>query len=335
MEKKKRAIDFKKIASIIGLLTTLLGFIFAVIIYLSQKSQKNILIEAKIISNDEITLYAPEQQLNARFTYAGEEVKHLWKQIIRFDNKNIRTVVGKGKMMNIIGDGINFSFPDNTRLLKMQITDNAFDGVLVKLDSNKFQLQFSQWRQDEYLIGLFYVASEVELKKKPILSVIARDIIDGDVRIQDRTELKSQEGLFVVDSLPRYLAQSGKIIGVFVLIGLSVLVTAFLVHGWREFFLKYPKYKNWNDMYKSKFYEYLKKAELNLTAEWQTYYKNNIMTVPDSIWKGFEGEKYPGAPDFDKPRMAIIATFVSLVILFGSIIMLLSLIPVKVWTWPF
>lgn len=327
MASKKHPRDIGKLLAIAGLSVTIIAVIVSVAIYFSQRGDKNILIEAQVVSDEELTLYAPEQELSVRFTYAGEEVKHLWKQVIRFQNAKARTVVGTGKMMNIIGDGISFSFPSGTRLLKMQKTEDNFGASVVQSGPNRFQIQFSQWRQDEYLVETFYIASDVPLDKKPLPTYVSRDIIDGDARIIDFARLGSKGRRFLIDSFPLNLVLVGKILGIIVLLLLIFAIVFILTDLWKDYFELYPAYHKWKKEYRAKFIELLNSKKLNLSSETIALCKKEPNFFDDSVWKKFKMKRPPMKPDFASPLQGLGISLLALPVFYGIIALALSIIP--------
>jgi hypothetical protein len=143
----------------IAFTATILALVFPIAIYLIQRASGETEISAQVLSNDELTLYAPEAGLSARFSYAGEDVAHLWKTEVRFINSGYKTVVGKGSIKNIISDeGLNFVYQENTRILRVQEIDENFEAKLIQTGENNFKVKFSQWRANEYVLACFYIA---------------------------------------------------------------------------------------------------------------------------------------------------------------------------------
>jgi len=200
--------------TIIAFTATILALVFPIAIYLIQRASGETEISAQVLSNDELTLYAPEAELNARFSYAGEDVAHLWKTEVRFTNSGYRTVVGKGSVKNIISDeGLNFVYQENTRILRVQEIDENFEAKLIQTGENNFQVQFSQWRANEYVLAWFYVASEEPLTVNPLPSVTEREIIDGNVVIEDLTKKEIGKRRYAIDVVLKCYARYGKIMG--------------------------------------------------------------------------------------------------------------------------
>lgn len=227
MDYKKRDSKYRSLIPVISIIITIIALILAVVTFLIQRGSKEEKISVEILLNDELTIYAPEEELNARFTYAGEEVAHLWKVKVKFINNGTETIVSKGNMKNIISeDGLNFIFLNGVRILKIQKSDENFKSSIAQTELNKFQIQFSQWRKNEYVDAYFYVSSAEQLREKPLIGVLDREIVDGDILIKDLTEKKISSGLFAIDYLPRILSWFFK-----VFYGLIILVALFLIIG--------------------------------------------------------------------------------------------------------
>ena len=125
-------------------------------------------VTAQILSCGELTKYSPIAELKGHFTYAGEDVAHLWKLTVKLINSGDKTIVGEGNQKNIIGEGLNFVFPDDTRILNIEEEANTFQSTITQPEPNQIQIQFRQWRSGEYSITCFYVASDKPLDADPL-----------------------------------------------------------------------------------------------------------------------------------------------------------------------
>ena len=312
--------------TVIAFLITVTGIFVTIIIY--QRS-KNIEVSAQVLASEELTLYTSEAELSARYTWAGEEVTHLWKLRINFVNSGDKTIVGAGDMRNILNDGLNFVFPSNTQILKIQKEDQNFTNTIVYTEKNQVQIQFPQWRSGEYIIASFYIASEEPLDENPFPKVSSRDIIDGDVVVQDISDRKTSEPLFFIDRSPRYLSIAGKIIGWITSLTLSVIFFGLFITGCISG-IRLIKMAWWKSNYLKEFTEYLDKIKPPLTKNDKKYYTYFPYHLPEKLWDGFKGQKItikePITP-FDEKEEAITIIIVSLILFIGNISIILMLIP--------
>lgn len=305
---------------------TILAFVFSIAIYLIQRASGETEISAQVMSNDELTLYAPEAELNARFAYAGEDVAHLWKTEVRFINSGYRTVVGKGSMKNIISDeGLNFVYPENTLILRMQEKDENLEAKLIQTGENKFQIQFSQWRANEYVLACFYIASEEPLSVNPLPSVIEREIIDGNVIIEDLTKKEVGKRRYAIDVALKGFARYGRIFGG-IINGLAIIVLSVIfLGGW----IGYIIISSWKKKYSEEALKHLSKIKPSLGKELIGLYIKNPDTIPADCWEGFKGKKSPSKLQiFDDLKDALSASVVLIILLIGFLSLLLSIIPV-------
>ena len=318
--------------TIIAFAATILALVFPIAIYLIQRASGETEISAQVLSNDELTLYAPEAELNARFSYAGEDVAHLWKAEVRFINSGYRTVVGKGSMKNIISDeGLNFVYPENTRILRVQEKEENLEAKLIQTGENNFQVQFSQWRANEYVLACFYIASEESLSVNPLPSVTEREIIDGNVIIEDFTKKDVGERRYAIDVVLKGFARYGKIMGG-ILSGLLIIaIFVTILGGW----IGYIRISSWKKKYSEEVSkevsEHLSKISPLITKEEMNYYLVEPDMIPAKFWKGFKGKKYPSSfvdLDFDTLGEGLLVSVVLIVLLVGFLSLLLSIIPV-------
>jgi len=313
----KFGMDFGLFVSSIALVLTVASVVFVI---RAEKTE----VAAQVLSCGELTKYSPVAELKGHFTYAGEDVAHLWKLTIKFVNTGDKTIIGQGNQKNIIGDGLNFVFPDGTRILNVEDEATSFQNTIVKPNLNSCQIQFLQWRSGEYSITSFYVASDEPLDADPLPTALTRDIVDGDIVIEDLTERRPQEPMFVIDLLPRTVSMAGKILGGIVA-GLIVIgVMVIVVWGWMDTIRKFM----WKGRYLSSFLNYLGKVEPRLSKSEKEIFKGNPDRLPDGLWSGFEGRKFPvSGVEFDSRLEVALVTIGSLVIVFGLSFLVLMLFP--------
>jgi hypothetical protein len=320
---KKSKIYRLSAITIIGTVFTLLAFIVAILSFVIQVSKKKFEISAQVITSDELTFFAPEADLKARYTWGGEEVAHLWKLRIRFINSGDKTIVGKGPLQNILNDGISFIFPDKSRILRIDKEYENFQNEVIQTKLNKFQIRFSQWRSSEYTIINFYITSEEALEKSLFLTVPSRDIIDGDVLIQNFIEKKPSERLFLLKYLLGRFSSVAKTIGFFTvsLILLAFLLVIFI--GWAE----YIKLIRWKTNYTLDFNKYLDTLAPPLSIEYKELYIQKPYKLPESLWKNFKYQPLVKEPTFKTKTEGIAFTITFIILFLGGVSLILALIP--------
>jgi len=297
------------------------GLVALVIGLLSYFGKEKAEVTAQVLACDELTTYHPE--LEAKFTYAGEEVMHLWKLKVNFVNSGDKTIVGEGNQANILGEGLNFVFPDGTRVLRVEEETDTFECSIVQTNSNEFQIQFSQWRSGEYMIGSFYVASEQPLTVDPCPAVPSRDIIDGDTIVENLTEKGPEERMSLIDRLPTGMSMFGKIMGLVILAIFAIVGVIFVGTGWKPAL----RLRKWKARNLGSFIKYLDQVEPPLSDEDKQGFKKQPYRLPEELWANFEGEKVPvKRPSFDSIPEVIYFTFAVLIIASGSVIAILALI---------
>lgn len=322
-EKRIRAAYSKlgMVSMIVGLVALLATVVGVVILLRAEKTE----VAAQVLASDELTMYPPEPELTGRFTYGGEEVAHLWKFRVRFVNLGAKTIIGEGNLKNILSEGVNFVFPDDMRILRIEEEADTFQSNIVQLKQNQFQIQFSQWRSDEYTIVSFYIACDKAVHTGPFLTALTRDIIDGEVVIQDLTQERPGEPMFVIDRLPGAISMPGKIIGGFLAGVLAIIVVIVVPWGWKD---SLPLMV-WKRRHLSNFLNYLDQVEPKLSERRKQMLKKRPDKLPKELWAKFKDPKAPlKTPMFDSVGAGVVTTLVLLVIAFGFISLILMLFPV-------
>ena len=281
-------------------------------------------VTAQVLANDELTMYPAVAELKGHFTYADEEVTHLWKVRVKFLNSGDKTVVGMGNQKNILSEGLNFVFPDDTTILRIEEESETFQSNMGQIEQNHFQIQFSQWRSGEYNITSFYIASEKSLEALPCPSVPSRDIIDGNVIIQDLTEREPTGKMTMIDRLPEPIKMMGKIMGG-IIAGSTVIIMLIIVSlEWKPAI----RLKRWKTRYLASFSDYVDHIEPPLSDRDKKRFKRRPYKLPDGFWANFDGEQVPVKnPMFDSIFQAVGVTFSFFLLAFGYVCLILMLIP--------
>jgi len=315
---------FAVVGVVVGVLALLATMVSVVIVLREEKIE----VAAQVMACDELTTYHPE--LEAKFTYAGKEVTHLWKLKVKFVNSGDKTIIGVGEQSDILGEGLNFEFPDNTRILRVEEEAETFQSNVTQVKPNHFQIQFSQWRSGEYSIVSFCIASDEPLVVDPfprvpiIDNAPIRDIIDGDIIVEDLTVRVPYERMSLIDYFPRTISVPGKILGGISAGGLALLFFIILVWAW----VGTIKKVTWKRQYISSFRIYLNRVEPKISKRRRELYIENPQTLPDNLWAKFEGKKASWDMDFpNKPSVTII-TIILVFAVFGLSCLILMLLPV-------
>jgi len=306
---------------LVGILAVVVAIVGLAIMLIPEKTE----VTAQVLSCGELTEYSPIAELKGHFTYAGEDVAHLWKLTVKLINSGDKTIVGEGNQKNIIGEGINFVFPDDTRILNIEEEANTFQSAIMQPEPNQIQIQFRQWRSDEYSITCFYVASDKPLDADPLPTTpIIRDIIDGDVIIEDLTETRPEERISLIDRFPRPISITGKVIGGIFAGVLAIIFVIMVPWGWKDA----VPLMMWKRQHLSNFLNYLDQVEPKLSEQRKQALKKRPGRLPREFWPKFKGPKVPlKSPMFDSIATGIALTLVFLVIAFGSISLILMLFP--------
>lgn len=323
MEKNKKNNGTYRTLTVLGLIVAFLTLIVAVITFIIQSGLKKINVEAQILSSEMLTMLASEAELSAYFSFAGEEVANLWKIKIKFVNLGDKTILGTGSMKNILSDGIRFAFPDNTRILRIQKEDENFSNTLKKMDNNQFQIQFSQWRKDEYLITCFFIASGEMLTKDPFPIVQGRDIIDGNVYIKDMTKREIIEKLFLIDRFPKFISLPGKILAVTLSVGFIIFLIIRIIIVWKDTIM----YRIWIRNNKRELISFLDKAKPPISKEDKEMYLETPWTLPIEYIEKIKGAEPVPVPDFETVKAVIFATIGLVIAIFGCISVIFMIIP--------
>ncbi len=312
---------FGMVSVVVGLLALVVAIVGVVIVLPSEKTE----VTAQVLASDELTKYSSVAGLRGSFTYADEEVTHLWKLRIQFVNSGDKTIIGTGNQANILDEGLNFVFPDDTRVLRIEEEASTFQSTIVQPKPNHVQIQFSQWRPSEYTIISFYVASDEPLDADPLPTIpIIRGIVDGDVLVQDLTEEIPRERISMIDRLPEALITPGKIIGgIYAGLGVIILIIV-MPWGWRD---SLPLII-WKRHHLSAFVNYLDQVEPKLSNYRKERFSSKPHKVPEKFWANFDGPKAPSkTPMFDSIAAGTVVTLMSLVAAFGFVSVVLILIP--------
>lgn len=322
---------FERVGLAFGAVVGVAALVIGLISFLGSEKAE---VTAQVLANDELTMYPAVAELRGYFTYADEEVAYLWKVRVKFVNSGDKTIVGTGNQKNILGEGLNFVFPDDTRILRIEEESETLQSNMEQIEPNHFQIQFSQWRSGEYNIASFYIASERLLEAVPCPSVLTRDIINGDVIIQDLTEREPRERMSIIDRLPVPISIAGKVIGAIIIGGVALVLLILIPWMWRDSLLSI----NWKRHYLADFTKYVDRFRPRIPAMERRLLKEDpfmataileseLSELEEGFWDKFEGLKPPSLNvAFGSLKQLISFTLVFLLMLFGCIILLLMVV---------
>lgn len=194
----------------------------------------------------------------------------------------------------------------------------------MQLEPNHLQIQFSQWRAGEYVISSFYVASDEPLDDDPLPDTPTRDIVDGDIIIDDLTERVTPERMSLIDYLPRAISTFGKVIGGIFSSAIALGLIVFVIWSWKNSIVLF----NWKRRYLSNFIDYLDKIGTQVPEHAKQRFRKKPYYLPNRLWDKFEGQRAPSSSMvFDSVGEVIIFTIVPLMLAFGTICVILVLLP--------
>ena len=321
-EKRIRTVysKFRVLTLVIGLFALVATIAGLVIMLRTEKAE----VTAQVLANDELTMYPAVADLKGYFTYLDEEVAYLWKVRVKFVNSGDKTVVGIGNQKNILSEGLNFVFPDDTRILRIEEESETFQSDMGQIEQNHFQIQFSQWRSGEYNITSFYIASEKPWEALPCPRVPTRDIIDGNVIIQDLTEREPTGKMTMIDRLPEPIKILGKVMGGITAGTIAIALLIFVGSEWKPAI----RLRRWKTRYLASFSDYVDHIEPPLSDGDKKRFKKRPYKLPDGFWANFEGEQVPVKdPMFNSINEAIFLTFSLFLLSLGCVYLILMLIP--------
>lgn len=324
MPRERKEIVFPRFSIFFGVVVPVVALVLTIVgVYFMVRAEKTE-VAAQVLSCGELTKYSPIAELKGHFTYAGEDVAYLWKLTVKFVNSGDKTIVGEGNQKNIIGEGINFMFPDNTRILKVEEEANTFQSTIMQPEPNQLQIRFRQWRSGEYSIKSFYVASDKPLYTDPLPAAPTRDIVDGDILVEDLTQRGPAERRSLIDYLPRAVSTPAKVIGGISAGGLALTFIIVLALAWRGTVKK----AMWKRRYLPSFAIYLDQVEPKISKSRKKLYRENPEILPDELWANFKGKKASWGMDFDDKPTATVITLILIFLVLGLSCLTLMLFPV-------
>lgn len=282
------------IATILAALATLIGLFVAV------KDERREL-SLQIISLDKLVYVSKLPNLKANFIYNGRKVDDLVSLKFKLVNTGTKTIVGDGQNKDIIKNAINLVIPDYLKILDYKVDEDLIKGGVDIIDKRKISIKFSQWRTSEYLVLTIYLAGTSRENREPKVYTEDRDIIDGNIVIEDRKEYQLRN----VRYIDRILGKG--VIGILKFIGfVSILFIFFFPATILTFIARdyYDRIK-WFGEYKDKYFEFVDRLK-----DYKDHEKRNIKLKPNTLkkdlWKQFQGESYPSMRFIDDRKELLI-----------------------------
>jgi hypothetical protein len=155
--------------------------------------------------------------------------------------------------------------------------------------------------------------------------VIEREIIDGNIIIEDLTKKEIGKRRYAIDVVLKGFARYGKIMGG-ILTGLVIsVIFGIFLGGW----IGYIRFSIWKKKYFEEFLKHLPKIKPPLGKELINIYIKHPTEVTADCWKDFKGKKSPSKLQiFDDLKDALSSSVVLIILLIGFLSILLSIIPV-------
>jgi hypothetical protein len=204
------------------------------------------------------------------------------------------------------------------------------------MDDTQFQIQFQQWRSTEYDITSFYLSSNESLHEEPLPMSLTRNLIDGDIIIENLVISQPIEQRKFVDILPKSISVAGKVM-VGICSGIVILVIVlFLPWMWFDTIKKLI----WKKKNLVEFRKYL--MTINELSPTRTHLNNELKAfpstinnyvekphmLPDRYWKGFNGKKADWSIDFDSKSIAVIMNIIMIFLFLSFLYSFLSILPI-------
>jgi hypothetical protein len=228
-----RALEVGKIAlAFIGVLTTVMTFVLT-------RLPKHTQLTGQVLSVEDIRLPVIPDTLSGTYTIYDADIPYLWKVRAKFSNTGDMTLVGKGPIANIVEENLHFEFPAATRLMNFMPELNQVEASVTVYEKRKFRLRFDQWRVGEHFIGSFILGSMGNQESLHWLTAPGRQIIDGELRIEDRPLPDRPQNESYLTLLPRPLVIFVRLFGIF-----SLIVVAGFIIMW-ELIVEPYRYLRW------------------------------------------------------------------------------------------
>lgn len=212
---------FTKYIKTISTLVAITAGIVTIYFYFHKEC---VILEVKAMSVQLLTESTSTDDLKVQYFYKDTiPVQNLWQ--IQYVIRNIgdATLIGTGENKQLLSENLPLIIKNQEHIYSIAITQSNNEASLL---NNR--ICFKQWRSGEFVELIAFVES----KEQPQLIISDRDIKDSEIIYQKYTPETINENARIIDYLPRWLAQTIKII-YFILGGIAALgaITAICQKG--------------------------------------------------------------------------------------------------------
>lgn len=202
---------FTKYIKTISTLVAIAAGIISIHFYIHKEC---VILEVKAMSVQLLTESTSTDDLKVQYFYKDTiPVQNLWQ--IQYVIRNIgdATLIGIGENKQLLSENLPLTIKNQEHIYSIAITQSNNEASLL---NNR--ICFKQWRSGEFVELIAFVES----KERPQLIISDRDIKDSEIIYQKYTPETINENARIIDYLPRWLAQTIKII-YFILGGIAAL----------------------------------------------------------------------------------------------------------------
>lgn len=163
-----------------------------------------VILEVKAMSVQLLTESTSTDDLKVQYFYKDTiPVQNLWQ--IQYVIRNIgdATLIGTGENKQLLSENLPLTIKNQEKVYSIAITQSNNEASLL---NNR--ICFKQWRSGEFVELIAFVES----KEQPQLIISDRDIKDSEIIYQKYTPETINENARIIDYLPRWLAQTIRII---------------------------------------------------------------------------------------------------------------------------
>lgn len=192
---------FTKYIKTISALVAIAAGIITIYFYFHKEC---VILEVKAMSVQLLTESTSTDDLQVQYFYKDTiPVKNLWQ--IQYVIRNIgdATLIGIGENKQLLSENLPLTIKNQDHIYTIAITQSNNEASLLNN-----QICFKQWRPGEFVELIAFVESQ----EQPQLIISDRDIKDSEIIYQKYTPETINEHAKVIDSLPRWLVQTIKII---------------------------------------------------------------------------------------------------------------------------
>ncbi|HEX8634157.1 MAG TPA: hypothetical protein VF703_08415 [Pyrinomonadaceae bacterium] len=315
MKKTLQSLFNERTSAILALISLIVAITFGVLQFRPKTREITC-----SVSSTELTSVSQVPGLSSAFTYQGINVAHLWKIDMYLVNSGNETLIGAGHHTSLLRDGLQFNFPESTKILNSEIYGSDFAAKAESVSPNTFLIKFEQWRSGEQIGISLYATSEMNQSSPLIPYLETRDVVDGNVIIRS-VGTATNESISGVNKLPPSLRLILKIFitlvtslaaGMF--IGFIFVVVVPDMHLWY-----------WKKVYFEKFRYYINTLEI--TDEDKQLVLSHPEKLRKDLWDKFEGKRWPNHPNPGFQSFLSIL-LVGLAVLVGLILALIYIVTI-------